>query len=67
MEFYKTTDRQTDAFLSCLIESVAGATAHDTTTAERTNRVLARLTLDARVLIQCTLIYVYVTHIHTLS
>ena len=56
--------RRTDTELGGLVEGVAGAAAHDTSTRERPDRVLARLSLGARVLIQRTLVYVF-THAHT--
>jgi len=54
--------RRTDTELGGLVEGVAGAAAHDTSTRERPDRVLARLSLGARVLIQRTLVYVFIRH-----
>jgi len=56
----------TEALLRCLVKSVSSAATHATTARKRSNRVLARLSLDARVLIQRALVYVYVTHILSL-
>ena len=60
----ETTRTYTKTLLGGLIESVSRSTTHRATTGERTDRVLTGLTLDARVLVQRTLVYVYVTHTH---
>jgi len=52
---------RTEAALCGLIESVASATTDAAPTRKRADRILTRLTLNARVLIQRTLVYVYVT------
>ena len=54
----------TETLLRGLIKSISRSTAHRATTGERSNRVLTCLTLDAGVLVQRTLVNVYVTHTH---
>jgi len=55
-------DSHTEALLGGLVESISSTAAHAAAAGERSDSVFTRLTLDARVSIQRTLVYVCKSH-----